>query len=69
MMGFMALQFQPILIIYWITGGVIQLNSNIFLNYYLQKKKKIEEEKAAQAKIQKAKNLHQKLKRDNYHIF
>ena len=25
MMGFMALQFQPILIIYWITGGIIQL--------------------------------------------
>ena len=33
MMGFMALQFQPILIMYWITGGVIQLIQTYFLNY------------------------------------
>ena len=40
MMGFMALQFQPILIIYWITGGVIQLIQTYFLNYLPAMKKK-----------------------------
>ena len=31
MMGFMALQFQPILILYWITRRNNSINSNIFL--------------------------------------
>ena len=55
MMGFMALKFQPILIIYWIIGGVIQLIQTYFLNYLpAMKKKKIEEEKAAQAQNSKS---------------
>ena len=64
MMGFMSLQFQPILIIYWITGGIIQLIQTYFLNYRpAMKKKKVEEEKAAQAKIQKAKKSTPKTKK------
>ena len=64
MMGFMSLQFQPILIIYWITGGVIQLIQTYFLNYLPAiKKKKIEEEKQAQAKIEKAKKSTPKTKK------
>lgn len=64
MMGFMSLKFQPILIIYWITGGVIQLIQTYFLNYLPAiKKKKIEEEKQAQAKIEKAKKSTPKTKK------
>ena len=64
MMGFMSLQFQPILIIYWITGGIIQLIQTYFLNYLpAMKKKKIEEEKAEKAKIQKAKKSTPKTKK------
>ena len=64
MMGFMALQFQPILIIYWITGGVIQLIQTYFLNYLpSMKKKKIEEEKKAAAQIEKAKKSTPKTKK------
>ena len=64
MMGFMSLQFQPILVIYWITGGVIQLIQTYFLNYLpAMKKRKIEEEKQAQAKIEKAKKSTPKTKK------
>ncbi|MCI9069556.1 MULTISPECIES: membrane protein insertase YidC [Clostridia] len=64
MMGFMSLQFQPILIIYWITGGIIQLIQTYFLNYLPAiKKKKIADEKAAQAKIEKAKKSTPKTKK------
>ena len=64
MMGFMSLQFQPILVIYWITGGLIQLIQTYFLNYLpAMKKKKIEEEKAAQSKIEKAKKSTPKTKK------
>ncbi len=64
MMGFMSLQFQPILIIYWITGGIIQLIQTYFLNYLPAiKKKKIADEKAAQAKIEKAKKSKKKKKK------
>ena len=64
MMGFMSLQFQTILIIYWITGGIIQLIQTYFLNYLpAVKKKKIEEEKAAQSKIEKAKKSTPKTKK------
>lgn len=41
MMGFMAFQFPPILIIYWIFGGVIQLVQTYFLNYLPAKKKEM----------------------------
>ena len=64
MMGFMSLKFQPILIIYWITGGVIQLIQTYFLNYLpAMKKRKIQEEKQAQAKIEKAKKSTPKTKK------
>ena len=64
MMGFMSLQFQPILVIYWITGGVIQLIQTYFLNYLpAMKKRKIQEEKQAQAKIEKAKKSTPKTKK------
>lgn len=64
MMGFMSLKFQPILVIYWITGGVIQLIQTYFLNYLpAMKKRKIEEEKQAQAKIEKAKKSTPKTKK------
>ena len=64
MMGFMSLQFQPILVIYWITGGIIQLIQTYFLNYLpAMKNKKIEEEKAAQSKIEKAKKSTPKTKK------
>ena len=53
MMAFMAIQFQPILVIYWITGGVIQLVQTYFLNYLPYVKKK-EEEKSS--KIVNTKN-------------
>lgn len=53
MMGFMALQFQPILIIYWITGGIIQLIQTYFLNYRpaMQKKKNEEIQKSQVKKV------------------
>lgn len=64
MMGFMALQFQPILIMYWITGGVIQLIQTYFLNYLpAMKKRKIEEEKKAVAQVEKAKKSTPKTKK------
>lgn len=64
MMGFMSLNFQPILVIYWITGGVIQLIQTYFLNYLpAMKKRKIQEEKQAQAKIEKAKKSTPKTKK------
>lgn len=52
MMGFMALNFKSILVIYWIVGGVIQLANTYFINYRPAMKKQkeikiIEEEKEA----------------------
>ncbi|MGL5353665.1 MAG: membrane protein insertase YidC [Clostridium sp.] len=47
MMGFMAWNFQSILVIYWIIGGAIQLVQTYFINYLPYKKKqalKAEEE-------------------------
>lgn len=47
MMGFMAWNFQSILVIYWIIGGAIQLVQTYFVNYLPYKKKqalKAEEE-------------------------
>ena len=32
MMGFMSLNFQSLLVIYWIVGGVYQLVQTYFLN-------------------------------------
>ncbi len=49
MMGFMAINFQPILVIYWIAGGVIQLIQTYFLNYLPAMKKKKAKEAAALA--------------------
>ena len=60
MMGFMALQFQPILVIYWIIGGLIQLVQTYFINYLPAKKKadekaKLEAEKKVYAPKSKKK--------------
>lgn len=48
MMGFMALNFDSILVIYWIVGGVIQLVTTYFINYKpaINKKKIIDAEEA-----------------------
>lgn len=54
MMGFMSLQFQPILVIYWITGGLIQLVQTYFLNY-LPARKKAEAKAATENVVQKTK--------------
>lgn len=64
MMGFMSLQFQPILVIYWITGGLIQLVQTYFINYIpAMKKKKAKEEAEAEAKISRAKKSTPKTKK------
>ena len=52
MMGFMALKFKSILVIYWVLGGVIQLATTYFINYKPAMKKKqqvieVESEKQA----------------------
>lgn len=39
MMGFMALNFKAILVIYWVIGGVFQLAQTYFVNYLPAKKK------------------------------
>ena len=41
-MGFMALKFKSILVLYWILGGVIQLITTYFINYrpVIEKRKK-----------------------------
>ena len=49
MMGFMSINFQPILVMYWIAGGVIQLVQTYFLNYLPAMKKKKAKEAAALA--------------------
>lgn len=56
MMAFMSINFQPILVIYWITGGVIQLVQTYFLNYApAMKKRKAEEAAKLEAQVNKAK--------------
>lgn len=40
MMGFMALNFKSILVIYWVLGGIIQLGTTYFINYKPAMKKK-----------------------------
>ena len=49
MMGFMALNFKSILVIYWVLGGLIQLVTTYFINYRpaMQKKKEVLEQQAA----------------------
>lgn len=43
-MGYMALKFKSILVIYWILGGIIQLITTYFINYKpVMKKRKLEE--------------------------
>lgn len=43
MMGFMALNFKSILVIYWVLGGLIQLATTYFINYRpaMEKKKQL----------------------------
>lgn len=40
MMGFMALNFKSILVIYWVLGGIIQTANTYFINYRPAMKKK-----------------------------
>lgn len=64
MMGFMAINFQPILVFYWIAGGVIQLIQTYFLNYLpAMKKKKAKEEAALESRVTKAKQSTPKTKK------
>ena len=51
-MGYFALKFKSILVIYWILGGVIQLITTYFINYRPAKAKQ-----KAQAEIAAAKEL------------
>ena len=44
MMGFFALKFKSILVIYWIVGGVIQLATTYFINYKPAMAKRSEKE-------------------------
>lgn len=54
MMGFMSINFQPILVFYWIAGGVIQLIQTYFLNYLpAMKKQKAKEASALASKSNK----------------
>lgn len=43
MMGWMALNFKSILVIYWVLGGIIQLGTTYFINYRpaMAKKKEV----------------------------
>jgi len=51
MMGFMAINFNAILVIYWIIGGVIQLVQTYFLNYLPAKKRLAAKEEEEQLKV------------------
>ncbi|MGN0027556.1 MAG: membrane protein insertase YidC [Clostridium sp.] len=66
MMGVMAINFNAILVIYWIIGGVIQLVQTYFLNYLPAMKKKAEKEENEKNKIiENAKKATPKTKRKN----
>lgn len=49
MMGFMAINFKSILVIYWVLGGLIQLVTTYFINYRpaMKKKREVLEQEAA----------------------
>lgn len=66
MMGVMAINFQSILVIYWVIGGAIQLAQTYFLNYLPAKKKKVAKEEEGELKaIQNAKKATPKTKKKN----
>ncbi|GAA0086751.1 hypothetical protein UT300007_31920 [Clostridium sp. CTA-7] len=66
MMGIMAINFQSILVIYWVIGGVIQLAQTYFINYLPAKKKKEAKEEDEKLKtIQNAKKATPKTKKKN----
>ena len=66
MMGVMAINFQSILVIYWIIGGAIQLAQTYFINYLPAKKKKeTKEEEEKEKTIQNAKKATPKTKKKN----
>lgn len=55
-MGYFALKFKSILVIYWILGGVIQLITTYFINYRPAKaKQKAQSEVAAEKELEKNK--------------
>lgn len=66
MMGVMALNFDAILVVYWIIGGVIQLVQTYFLNYIpFKKKMETKEEKESLNAIANAKKATPKTKKKN----
>lgn len=66
MMGVMALNFDAILVVYWIIGGVIQLVQTYFLNYIpFKKKMEAKEEKESLNAIANAKKATPKTKKKN----
>lgn len=66
MMGFMALNFKAILVIYWVIGGIIQLIQTYFVNYLPYKKKLALQTENNQNKIiEKAKKATPKTRKNN----
>ncbi|MGL5152084.1 MAG: membrane protein insertase YidC [Clostridium sp.] len=56
MMGVMAINFQSILVIYWVLGGVIQLVQTYFINYLPAMKRRQEQEVIVEEKEQLGKH-------------
>ena len=66
MMGFMALNFKAILVIYWVVGGIIQLIQTYFVNYLPYKKKQALKAENNQNKIvENAKKATPKTRKNN----
>lgn len=66
MMGVFAINFNSLLVIYWIIGGVIQLVQTYFLNYVPAMKKKAAKEEEEKYKIiENAKKATPKTKKKN----
>ena len=50
MMAFMSINFQSILVIYWVVGGIIQIGNTYFINYRPAKKEELEKKAAEEQK-------------------
>ena len=50
MMAFMSINFQSILVIYWVVGGLIQIANTYFINYRPAKKEALELKEKEEAK-------------------
>ena len=68
-MGYFALKFKSILVIYWIVGGVIQLATTYFINYKpamakrAEKEQDVSSENSAKAGYQESKKASKKKKK------